>query len=134
MQMVSSILIDYKDGTPSTSYAYFLIDVSCDGVAKSSYKSAVAHNITTDPASWTAESYNVDWKVACPAGTKVFSGYVKPAANGATLSVFTPFTLDSSQFGGDNTAGYCIEGSHSSDPSNIWKYDSRNGGLLKGTC
>lgn len=34
----------------------------------------------------------------------------------------------------NDTGAFCVEGSHSSDASNVWKYDSKTGGLQKGTC
>lgn len=34
----------------------------------------------------------------------------------------------------NDTGAFCIEGKHSSDSANVWKYDSANGGLQKGAC
>ena len=34
----------------------------------------------------------------------------------------------------NDTGTFCIEGKHDSDTANVWKYDSKNGGLQKGAC
>lgn len=34
----------------------------------------------------------------------------------------------------NDTGAFCIEGVHSGETGNVWKYDSRNGGLVKGSC
>lgn len=50
-----------------------------------------------------------------------------------STALFAPFTLYS-RTSEPSKMGYCIQGYHENNTSNIWKYSSITGGILKGSC
>lgn len=70
--------------------------------------------------------------ISCPTGTTITANQITSRPTGANPSNFSPFTV--SAVTASPSDGFCIQGSHSGDPTNIWKYDSKNAGLSKGSC
>ena len=87
-------------------------------------------NLAPDPDP-SAKWWNV--LLQCHTGTTFTANQITKSASTATNpSYFTPFSV--SAVTASPSDGFCIQGSHSGDPTNIWKYDSKNGGLSKGSC
>lgn len=70
----------------------------------------------------------------CPSATPILESLTLNPVNhsSTTADIITATTISRATTA--NSAGFCIEGKHAGEPSNIWKYDSINGGLKKGTC
>lgn len=96
----------------------------------SNYSSGGSMNLT-----YNADPTKINWVplITCPAGTLVSNQVLKSTPTAPNASYFDTFTV-SDVTTANASAAFCIQGSHSGDPTNMWKYDSSNGGLSKGTC
>jgi type IV pilus assembly protein PilA len=112
-------------GTFNYGMQYF---ISCDGVS--------AGNIGAG-GGWDGASFD-SWFSSPYCGSKkitsvTITGTVKFGATGA-MGPSTSYTWTAPPAATNDSGAFCIDGIHSGETTNPWKYDSKNGGLQKGVC
>lgn len=89
---------------------------------------------TTDPAK--TKLFITTLYDSCPYPSKMVEFSIAPSdpynPNSSAI-FFEPITVYP-RVSGPSKTGYCLQGYHENNKTNIWKYDSVNGGLQQGTC
>lgn len=121
--------LDYNSSADTTIRIAFQVKFTCSDGSVTSAASAMNLYYNADPT-------RITWSriTLCASGLQLVSAELsKYPPTSSYPSYFDTFTVSAANIANTNDT-FCVQGVHSGDPSNIWKYDSKNGGISNGPC